>query len=166
MTTKHINLLDPESAGPGQTEVDYLWILIAVAVLTIACLSYVGWQRYQLSTFTKQLDQISLEVSKLQASASSEQKIALINDSISKTARPISWSNLLKKISYLTPPAVYISQLTGATSEKRKLVLMGNSKTLPAVFTLKEKLSNLPECEKTSISSLNRMTFQIECQIK
>jgi hypothetical protein len=167
MTTNHVNLLEPEAAGVGHTELNYLSLLIAVVILITGCLSLIGWQKYNLSIFTQRLDQITAEVNLLRVSASSGKKSATSSDALTKKVRPISWAKLLKKISQSTPPSIYLSQLAGAITEKqRTLHLMGNSKTFSAVLMFKDQLAKLPDCEKTTIININRTSFQIECHIK
>lgn len=166
MSVRHVNLLDQEAAGPGQTELNYLSILIVIGVIIVGCLGFTLWQKYNLSVANKQLSQISSEVAHLNASASSKQKKVADQEALLKTVRPISWSRLLKEVSHAIPASIQVSQVTGTLTEKRHLVISGSTHMIPAIFTLKDSLSKLPACEKASITNINQATFQMECQIQ
>lgn len=166
MSIHHVNLLDQEAAGPGQTELDYLSIIIVVAIIIVGCLGFATWQKYNLSVATKQLEQIKLEVAKLSASATFSKQKASEQEDFIKENHPISWSNLLKGVSHAIPPSIQVSQLAANITPKRNLLLEGSTHILPAIFMFKDNLSKLPECEKTSITHLNLSTFQVECQLR
>lgn len=166
MSINHVNLLDQKAAGPGQTELNYLSIIIVVAIIIVGCLGFAAWQKYNLSVATKQLEQIKLEVAKLSTSATSSKQKASEQEDFIKENRPISWSNLLKGVSHAIPPNIQVSQLAASLTPKRNLLLEGSTHMAPAIFVLKDNLSKLPECEKTSITNLNLSTFQMECQIR
>ncbi len=166
MAAKHVNLLDISSAGPSQTELNYLSIVIVSAVVIVGCLGFEFWQRHNLKLAQGQLETVTTEVTKLNESIGSKTKKGSNQDILSKLNHPIFWSNLLKEVTHVIPPAIQLSQITGALTNNRSLVVMGSSSGLPAIFALKNSLLDIPECSQVSVTNLNRSTFQIECQIR
>lgn len=165
MSVNHVNLLDIKPAGPGQTELNYLSILIVLSVIIVGCLAFMFWQKHYFGNIKKQSDFIAVEVAKLNASVNATQKKALNKDILTKLNHPILWSNLLKELARSVPSSIQLSQVTGELKGKRGLVVIGSTHALPAIFLLKNKLSNLQECKKTHVIYLSESTFQIECQI-
>jgi hypothetical protein len=166
MRVHHVNLLDQEAAGPGQTELNYLSIVIVVAILLVLCLGFTIWQRYSLSLANKQLEQVKSEVTQLSASATLGKRKDSEQENFIKINHPISWSNLLKEVAHAIPSSVQVSQLAASISPKRILTLEGSTHSLPAIFTLKDNLLKIPDCEDSYISNINQSTFQIECKIR
>lgn len=166
MAVTHINLPDPKAAGPGQTELNYLSILIVMAVTIVGCCSYILWQKYNLNSVQKELNSLTTEVARLNLTVSSKYKNESGDDVLSKLGHPISWSKLLKKVVDIIPARTRLSQINGSLANPRNLVLVGNTTAPHFAFALKNSLFEFPECEKARVSNLNQSVFQIECQIR
>ncbi len=163
---RHVNFLDGKSAARGQTELNYLSILIVFVVISLGCAGFMLWQRHSIDTLKKQLDSVTTEVNKLSASVSSKHKKESAQDILAQLNHPIAWSRLLKEVALMVPPSIQLSQLTGSLSGTRVLVLKGNMQTAQSIFSLKHSLMNLPECKNASVANLAQSTFQIECQLR
>ena len=166
MAIRHVNLLDLEASGPGQTELNYLAIIIVMALIACGCAGFAFWKRSQINNLKIQVDALTTEVAQLNAASSSKNKKTADKDIVSQLHNPISWSTLFKKVADTIPSSIHASQLTGSLMSPRALVLIGNTQSAQSVFMLKNKLETIPDCSKVTVTNLTQTTFNIECSIR
>lgn len=162
----HVNIAEKNQEGIGQTDVNYLSILIVSAIISVACGGFSLWQNHQLKSALKEQDLVGTEVQQLNSLLSSKQQKEISQDMLIKLNQPVLWSSILKQATQKVPASMQLLQVAGSLTGKRALRLIGQSKNLKSIANLKEDLLNVPYFKNSAVQNINQFTFEIECELK
>lgn len=159
----HISVLEEPSRGVGHSEVTYLMVLIVFSVVSAVCGGYSLWKMHQLKVQDKILEQLNVEVLKLQNQVEPKQKQVSGKDVLKKLGDPIVWSPIIKKILNLVPDSIQIAEMTTSIGTHRAIKLIANTRNKNSMILLRSDLGRLPECLDVRIFNVNETSFHLEC---
>lgn len=173
---RHVNFLEQKKHGPQETfSLNYLWIIVIIAVFAIGAVGFSFVQKKRIAAMQGQLDSTAAEVAKIKSAQSQKEAQTQSEKAIKDVLNePIIWSKLLKKITRNIPEAIKLNQVSGSITDKRTLVVKGETSFLLPIFRLKDLLSNVKECSKTALISVEQaegdkgqeqISFHLECTL-
>jgi hypothetical protein len=171
----HINFIDEKSKISIKPDLTYKFVILILAFMILIAALFVVIEKKYTNNLAEVITQKSQEAESLITEKA--KKLKSFND-IKETKQvlnnPIIWSKIINKVTQDKPDSITYKSISGDIKDKRVLSLHGKASFMADLIGLKDQISNIKECKKASIisieqeidNSLNKdFNFKIECEI-
>ncbi|MBP2635086.1 MAG: Fimbrial assembly protein (PilN) [Firmicutes bacterium] len=171
-----INLLPPSERQP-RWPVNQLMAVGAIMIVTVL-MGIVGFQKYTIWRLEHELAVAQQQYALLQATqkkmllgnSKNQQAAAKTGLLLTLTAERKSWYTILNRLAVVTPPQIWLTELTGG--DKGSLQIKGNALTYPDLVTFlqlleQDELLTTPQLAKAEQDAKLAITrFELTVKIK